>query len=181
MELDSLIQELNEIRLNEIRALGDRIVSKLNGGARLAFLGNGGSAAEAMHFAAEFVSKCTVDHPPLSAICLNSSQSILTAVANDYGFEYVFERAVRAELRPGDILIALSTSGKSKNVLKAIYAASGIGVEVLLWTGKSDIDGLEGVEIWNCGLSTTPRIQEIHLVWGHLLAEYIETRFQKII
>lgn len=176
-EMESLSKEIGKIHLREIQALGDRIVSRLNLGARLAFLGNGGSAAEAMHFAAEFVSKCTVDHPPISAICLNESQSIITAIANDYGFEYVFERAVKAELRSGDVLIALSTSGRSKNVLNAIESAVEIGVDVLLWTGSTRIENLKGVEVWNCELNSTPRIQEVHLIWGHLLAEYVERKF----
>lgn len=176
-EIRSLSRELERIDFFDIETLGDKVVALLRNGSRIAFLGNGGSAAEAMHFAAEFVSKCSVDHPPISAVCLNSSQSVITAVGNDYGFEYIFERAVRAELRSGDLLIALTTSGKSKNVLNAIAAACEIGVEVVVWTGNNPIEGLSGVQIWNCSLSSTPRIQELHLIWGHLLAEYVERQF----
>ena len=176
-EIHSLSKELDRLDFDRIESLGNRIVASLHNGSRLAFLGNGGSAAEAMHFAAEFVSKCSIDHPPISAVCLNTSQSIITAVANDFGFENVFERSVRAELRPGDILIALSTSGKSKNVLKAIHAACEIGISVVLWTGKNKVEELNGIEVWNCELNSTPRVQELHLIWGHLLAEYVERRF----
>lgn len=179
VQIQSLSRELERIDFDSIETFGNRVVTLLRKGSRLAFLGNGGSAAEAMHFAAEFVSKCSIDHPPLSAVCLNTSQSIITAVANDYGFEFVFERAVRAELRSGDMMIALSTSGRSKNILSAIRAAVEIGVEVVLWTGNNQIEGLEGVEVWNCDLNSTPRIQEMHLIWGHLLAEYVERHFTK--
>jgi D-sedoheptulose 7-phosphate isomerase len=113
----------------------------------------------------------------LHAISLNESQSAITAIANDYGFDFVFERLVEAELRKGDLLIALSTSGKSANVLRAINKALAIGVDVHLWTGSSNPD-LRGVDIWNCALDSTPRIQELHLIWGHLLAEYVELHFQ---
>lgn len=175
-ELQNLQYLISNIDFLKIESLGKIVVSALKKNKKLGFLGNGGSAAEAMHLASEFVSKCSKDHRPLSAVCLNESQSTITAIANDYGFENVFERIVAAELNEGDILIALSTSGKSINVLRAIRKANEIGVQVYLWTGQNTID-LESVEIWNCELRSTPRIQELHLIWGHLLAEYVELFF----
>jgi D-sedoheptulose 7-phosphate isomerase len=144
-------------------------------GGKIVFLGNGGSAAEAMHLAAEFTGKCVLDHQPFAALCLNESQSSMTAVANDYGFEFIFSRAVKALLKPEDILVALSTSGKSPNVINALNDASKIGASCYLWTG-SEIPKLENVEIWSVPARETPRIQEVHLMWGHIIAEVFEER-----
>jgi D-sedoheptulose 7-phosphate isomerase len=177
VELKKLQHSISLLEFDRIVESGNSIVEVLRNGNKIAFLGNGGSAAESMHLAAEFVSKCSNDHRPLHAISLNESQSAITAIANDYGFDFVFERLVEAELRKGDLLIALSTSGKSANVLRAINKALAIGVDVHLWTGSSNPD-LRGVDIWNCALDSTPRIQELHLIWGHLLAEYVELHFQ---
>jgi D-sedoheptulose 7-phosphate isomerase len=176
-ELTKLQNLISFLDFDRILKTGNSMVEVLKNGNKIAFLGNGGSAAESMHLAAEFVSKCSNEHRPLHAISLNESQSAITAIANDYGFEFVFERLVEAELRKGDLLIALSTSGKSVNVLRAINKALAIGVDVLLWTGSSNPD-LHGVDIWACALDSTPRIQELHLIWGHLLAEYVELHFQ---
>jgi len=175
-ELIKLQNSISHLDFDRIIKTGDFMVEALECGNKIAILGNGGSAAEAMHIAAEFVSKCNIEHRPLNVICLNESQSAITAIANDYGFEFVFERLVEAELSKGDILVALSTSGKSINVLKAINKALNLGVQVLLWTGPDHFN-LNGVDVWNCALESTPRIQELHLVWGHLLAEYIEIHF----
>ena len=175
-EMNKLQNNISILDFSRIENLGNDVVRILKNDKKVAFLGNGGSAAESMHLAAEFVSKCSKDHRPLNVICLNESQSAITAIANDYGFEYIFERIVEAELKEGDILIALSTSGKSINVLRAIRKAIEIGAKVYLWTGQNRID-LDSVEIWSCELLSTPRIQELHLIWGHLLAEYVELFF----
>ena len=176
-ELAKLQQLIEILDFDRIIKTGNTMVEALQKGNKIAFLGNGGSAAESMHIAAEFVSKCSNDHRPLNVVCLNESQSAITAIANDYGFEFVFERLVEAELRKDDILVALSTSGKSINVLNAINKALYIGVKVHLWTGQNVLD-LNGVDMWSCELDSTPRIQELHLVWGHLLAEYVELHFE---
>ena len=108
--------------------LAKDIYSAFNEGHKIAFVGNGGSAAEAMHLAAEFTGKCIIDHDPLPALCLNESQSAITAIANDYGVEEIFARQVKAHMGAGDILIAMSTSGKSPNVLKELEACTEMGV-----------------------------------------------------
>jgi len=143
---------------------------------KLAFVGNGGSAAEAMHLAAEFTGRCVLDHRPLPVICLNESQSALTAIANDFGVESIFSRLVQAHLRSGDLLIALSTSGKSRNIRDAIDAALKLGVDVVLWMGDFK-EEFEGVDVWKVPSKSTPRIQEIHLMWGHIIAEITEQNF----
>jgi len=176
-EINELQNNISILDFSRIENLGNDVVSILKNDKKIAFLGNGGSAAESMHLATEFVSKCSKDHRPLNVICLNESQSAITAIANDYGFEYVFQRIVEAELKKGDMLIALSTSGKSANVLNAINTALEIGVKVKLWTGANNFE-IESVDIWSCPIDSTPRVQEIHLIWGHLLAEYVELFFE---
>jgi D-sedoheptulose 7-phosphate isomerase len=165
----------NETTLDatRIEQLAKLIHETFESGHKIAFVGNGGSAAEAMHLAAEFTGKCVIEHKPLPALCLNESQSALTAIGNDYGIEFVFSRQVEAHLIAGDLLIALSTSGKSKNVLNALKSAEDLGVHSILWMGNFEIE-IEEVDVWKVPSTSTPRIQEIHLVWGHILAECVE-------
>ena len=153
--------------------LSKDVIRTFTSGNKLAFLGNGGSAAEAMHLAAEFTGKCVVPHSPLPAICLNESQSSLTAIANDFGPEFIFSRQVEAHLKEKDILIALSTSGTSKNVLNALESGRSKGVKLILWSGLSAPE-VKDVDVWRVPSHSTPRIQEIHLACGHLLAEVVE-------
>jgi len=159
----------------KIVSLANELLVTFTNGSKVAFVGNGGSAAEAMHIAAEFTGKCVLEHRPLDVICLNESQSALTAIANDYGVEYIFSRQVEAHLRENDLLIGLTTSGKSANILKALEAAQEIGVKTMLWTGASTPE-IPGVRIWRAPSNSTPRAQEIHLIWGHLLAELVESQ-----
>ncbi len=172
-QIRSLFLENSAFPSTRLTALSQKINGLVQASGRIAFVGNGGSAAEAMHLAAEFTGRCVVDHPPLPVICLNESQSSLTAIANDYGIDYVFSRMVEAHLRPGDLLICLSTSGKSKNILKALEVASATGVEACLWMGDFDID-LPQIDVWKVPSKSTPRIQEIHLAWGHIISELVE-------
>lgn len=171
--LRQTLSETSSIPSTAIKNLVIEILECFANGGKLAFVGNGGSAAEAMHLAAEFTGKCVVDHEPLPAICLNESQSALTAIANDYGVDFIFSRQVKAHLRRGDILIALSTSGKSKNIVSALETGSTLGVRGFLWTGKS-APPLESIEVWRAPSDSTPRIQEMHLIWGHLVSEILE-------
>ena len=176
-EMAQFNQAILDIDWSRLLTLSNTVVKSLRRGNRIAFVGNGGSAAEAMHLAAEFTSKCVINHVPLNALCLNESQSAITAIGNDFGFDLIFSRLVEAHLTEGDILITLSTSGKSNNILSAIDVAKKLKVETLLWTGNHKVN-IEGIDVWNCDLSSTPRIQEIHLIWGHLLAELVEQEFQ---
>ena len=147
-----------------------RMAVTLAKGNKLLFCGNGGSAADAQHLAAEFVNRFIMDRPPLPAIALSTDTSVLTAIGNDFGFDLVFSKQVQALGNPGDMLIALSTSGNSKNVLKAVEAARERGVAVLGLTG-----GTGGSMAGLCDLliavddKRTPLIQEIHITVGHLL------------
>lgn len=146
---------------------------------KVAIIGNGGSASESTHIATEFVSKCILDHKPLQVISLTDSMSSITALGNDYGFENIFARQIEAYLRKGDVLICLSTSGKSTNILRALEIAISKGVHSYLWTGNHDLN-LPGVTIIRATSKSTPRIQEVHLFWGHQMAEYVERRINNV-
>lgn len=161
--------------IDKIESLSFQILNAFSTGHKLAFVGNGGSAAEAMHLAAEFTGKCVLPHAPLPALCLNESQSALTAIANDFGIDSMFSRPVEAHLSAGDILVALSTSGTSKNIIRAIDVAVSRGVYCHLWTGDI-LTPRSDVTYWTVPSKSTPRIQEIHLIWGHLVAELVELK-----
>jgi D-sedoheptulose 7-phosphate isomerase len=173
--LIELTRDPNCFPEGKLETLARQVLETFERGGKIAFVGNGGSAAEAIHLAAEFTGKCVIPHDPVSALCLNESQSALTAIGNDYGFQHVFSRQVTAHLKNGDVLIALSTSGKSANIVEAIKCAHAIGVKSHLWMGDYEVGELtELADIWKVPAKSTPRIQEIHLVWGHILAEVVE-------
>jgi D-sedoheptulose 7-phosphate isomerase len=177
-EIRSLAIQKDSFPVNQLVEISRKISALVQTAGRVAFVGNGGSAAEAMHIAAEFTGKCVVDHPPLPVMCLNESQSSLTAIANDYGVDFVFSRMVEAHLRPGDLLVCLSTSGKSKNILEALDVANKNGIQTCLWMGDFDLD-IPNVEVLKVPSKSTPRIQEIHLAWGHLISELVEDFWAK--
>lgn len=159
----------------------DQLISRCVGtfrkGNKVLFCGNGGSAADAQHLAAELSGRFYRDRPPLPSEALHVNTSYLTAVANDYSFEEVYARMVTAMGKPGDMLIALSTSGRSQNILKAITAAHTTGMYVVGWTGSSG-----GLMEGQCDLlfkipsEDTPRIQECHMLIGHILCAAIEDK-----
>ncbi len=171
--ISNLVGNIQTFPKQQLIELAQIIVKTFTLEKKIAFVGNGGSAAEASHIAAEFVGKCVNNHAPLPAISLNDSQSIITAVGNDFGFHEIFARQALALLNEGDVLVALSTSGTSKNILKALSAAKSNGVFTVLWSGEcstpADVDLHMKVPS-----KSTPRIQEIHLMWGHLIAEIVE-------
>lgn len=142
---------------------------------KILIAGNGGSAADAQHFAGELVSRFNFDRPPLSAIALTTDSSILTAISNDYGYEDVFARQIQAHGRTGDVFIAISTSGNSPNILKAIETAKSIGLVVIGLTGRSGGKMKDMCDVCLCAPSdSTPRIQECHLFFEHTLCACIE-------
>lgn len=153
----------------------DLCVHSLRDGGTIFFCGNGGSAADSQHLAGELVSRFLYDRPALRGVALNADTAILTAIGNDYGYEKSLSRPLEAQAREGDVLVALSTSGRSPNVLGALRAATDLGVHTIGLTGR---DGGAMAEL--CGIElrvpaqSTPRIQEIHLLLGHLLCEGIE-------
>lgn len=173
---DNLLRILNDVQnfpLSDLEMIASNLRRMFLQNGTLFVFGNGGSAAEANHLAAEFVGKCVKDHPPFSAISLNSNSSALTAIANDYGYENVFSRQVDASVTKNDIVIGLSTSGKSISVRNALVRASEIGAECYLWTSES-AQAIQGVKMLRVFSESTPRIQEIHLIWSHFVAEVFE-------
>lgn len=150
-------------------------IAALRAGNKLMFAGNGGSAADAQHWAGELVSRFYYDRPGLSAIALTTDSSILTAIGNDYGYDYTFARQIEALGREGDVFVAISTSGNSPNILRAADAAHKRGVRVIGFTGESGGKLAALCDICFCiPSSETPRIQEGHEFVGHLLCALIE-------
>ncbi|WP_304488657.1 D-sedoheptulose 7-phosphate isomerase [Dyella sp. 2HG41-7] len=150
-------------------------VNALRSSNKLLFAGNGGSAADAQHWAGELVSRFNFDRPGLPGIALSTDTSILTAIGNDYGYDYVFARQVEALGRQGDVLLAISTSGNSKNIVRAIQAARAAGIAVIGFTGKSGGAMGESCDIcFRIPSTETPKIQEGHEFLGHLLCGLIE-------
>ena len=161
--------------LDTARAIGDRLIAGYRTGSRVFMCGNGGSAADAQHFAAELTGRFIFDRPPLGAEALHGNSSHLTAVANDYDYEAVFSRALEGSARPGDTLIAISTSGDSANVLRAATSARELGVTVVAMTGQTGgkLAGLADFLI-NVPSNDTGRIQESHIVFIHAISEHVE-------
>ena len=152
-------------------------VQALRDGRKLLFAGNGGSAADAQHWAGELVSRFYYDRPGLAAIALTTDSSILTAVGNDYGYDYTFARQIEALGQAGDVFIAISTSGNSPNILRAAQAARARGMHVLGFTGRGGGKLAPLADIcFRMPSDETPRIQEGHEFIGHLLCALIESQ-----
>ena len=161
--------------LATVRAVGDRLIAGYRSGSRVLMCGNGGSAADAQHFAAELTGHFIFDRPPLGAEALHANSSHMTAVANDYDYKTVFARALEASARPGDTLVAISTSGNSPNVIRAAKAARELGVTVVAMTGQSGGKLAELADyLINVPSSDTGRIQESHIVVIHAISEHVE-------
>ncbi|MFJ2995273.1 phosphoheptose isomerase [Pandoraea sp. NPDC087047] len=162
-----------------IAAAAELMVDALSNGNKILACGNGGSAADCQHFAAELVGRFERERPELPAIALTTDSSILTAVGNDYNFDVIFSKQVRALGHEGDVLLAITTSGNSGNVLKAIEAAHERGMHVIALTGKgggkaNDVLGEMDVHI-SVPADRTARIQEVHLLTIHCLCDLIDS------
>ncbi|MBR4339194.1 MAG: D-sedoheptulose 7-phosphate isomerase [Bacteroidales bacterium] len=159
-------------RLEEASKL---VAASLRQGGKIHFCGNGGSAADAQHLAAELSGRFYYDRPPLNAEALHCNTSYLTAVGNDYGYEWVFARLLRGTGHAGDVLVALSTSGNSKNILKAYEVCKEMGIRTISLTGETGGKMKEYSDILlNVPSTDTPRIQESHIMLGHILCEWVE-------
>lgn len=164
-----------EAYASRIEAVARRMAEVLRGGGKILFFGNGGSAADAQHLAAEFVNRFLVDRQALAAISLTTDTSVLTSIGNDAGFDQVFSRQVEALARPGDLVVAISTSGNSSNVLKGVEAARRIGCTTVGLTGGSGGGLARAVdEAFVVSSVETPRIQETHITLGHTLCALVE-------
>ena len=151
------------------------IIGSIKMGGKLLVLGNGGSAADAQHIAAELVNRLTGDRPPIAAIALTTDTSILTSIGNDSSFDEVFARQLRALGRAGDVVLAISTSGNSPNVVRAVSAAQELRMSTIGMTGRSGGKLASMVDVaLNVEAESTQRIQETHITIGHILCELIE-------
>jgi len=161
--------------VDRIDGWGRELAYRLQGGARLLAVGNGGSAAQAQHLTSELVGRYVHDRPPLSALALHAETSSLTAIGNDYGGELAFARQVRAHGRPGDVLVALSTSGRSPNIVAALEAARAGGVTAWALTGPAPNPACELADDAVCvDAPATATIQEVHQVVVHLLCAAVD-------
>ena len=172
-----VVGALNDELLAHLEEAIERSVASLKKGGKLLFCGNGGSAADAQHLAAEFVVRFQKERAALAAIALTTDASALTAAGNDYAFEEVFSRQVEALGREGDILFAISTSGTSANVVRAAEAARSKGVQVVSITGakESPLGKLADIKL-RMPSTKTSRIQECYFLLGHILCGQIEDR-----
>lgn len=161
--------------LSALTAAADALVSAYRVGNKALFFGNGGSAADAQHLAAEFVGRYLRERNPLPALALNANSSAVTAIGNDYGYEHVFARQLQALAAPGDVAIAISTSGNSPSVVEGIMCARRLGLVTIGLTGASGgrlrglVDALIAIPS-----EETPRIQECHILVGHALCDAVE-------
>jgi D-sedoheptulose 7-phosphate isomerase len=163
-----------EAELPRVERWGRELAAALLAGRRLLVAGNGGSAAEAQHLTAELVGRYCDERAPLSAIALHSETSALTAIANDYGYDDVYARQVQAHGRPGDVLVALSTSGRSANVVNAAATGRRSGLRVWALTGPAPNPLAEAADYSIAIAAPSPTVQELHLVAVHLLCAAVD-------
>jgi D-sedoheptulose 7-phosphate isomerase len=162
---------------SDVSSAIDLICTSLSAGGHLFTAGNGGSAADAQHIAAELTGRFLRDRKPLRALALHGNTSALTAIGNDYGYEQVFARELLAHARPGDVLLAISTSGNSSNILRAIEAARQCKAVVIGLTGESGGKMRSACDLCLCIPSkSTARIQEMHITIGHMICELLEEK-----
>ena len=165
----------DEAFLQKIEQAASIFITTFRADGKVLFCGNGGSAADAQHIAAELSGRFYTDRPPLYAEALHVNSSYVTAVANDYGYDAVYARMVQAAGRPGDVLVAMSTSGNSSNILKAIEMAKKQGMVVVGFTGSTGGKMAELCDVLlNVPSTDTPRIQESHILIGHIICEIVE-------
>jgi D-sedoheptulose 7-phosphate isomerase len=161
--------------ITAIAKVSELLIKAFAQGNKVMLLGNGGSAADAQHIAAEFVGRFAFDRPALPALALSVNTSAVTAIGNDYGFDLVFARQIEALSRPGDVAIGISTSGNSPNVLQGLAAAKKLGLHTVAFTGCTGGKMKAAADYCICAPSNeTPRIQECHILIGHIISELVE-------
>jgi D-sedoheptulose 7-phosphate isomerase len=175
----NLAEKTRKSLVDGIVSAANEIISSLEKGGKFLLCGNGGSAADAQHIAAEFTGRYLIKgRRALPALALTTDTSALTAIGNDFGFDHIFSRQVQALASSGDILLAISTSGNSPNVLEAIKTAQEIGCRTIGLTGH---DGGQMKDLVHCNLvvtsEETPRIQEMHILIGHILCDIVDRHF----
>lgn len=171
----------NEVMMASCEEIAEKVAEAFRNDKKVLFCGNGGSAADAQHLAAEFSGRFYFDRDPLDAEALHVNTSYITAVGNDYSYDEIFSRVLKAKGRKGDFLFGISTSGNSKNVLKAFEVAREKGMIIVAMTGESGGKMKGNCDyLLNVPSSDTPRIQESHIMLGHIICELVEdSLFQK--
>ena len=171
----------DENLINRIQETANLIIDTYLNNGKVLLCGNGGSAADAQHIAAELSGRFKLDRKPLFAEALHVNSSFLTAVSNDYSFDVVYSRLLEAFGRKGDVLIAISTSGNSKNVVNAVYKAKELGIKTIGLTGEAGGKLRDLVDILiNIPSNNTPRIQEAHITIGHIICEIVELKLSEL-
>lgn len=179
--IDTKQRILNDPKLLEtIRQVVEVMVKAFENGNKVLFCGNGGSAADAQHLAAEFSGRFYIDRTPLPSEALHCNSSYMTAVANDYGYELVYSRIIRGTGKPGDVLVGLSTSGNSVNIINAMEEAHKIGMINVVFSGEGGGKLRNMCDyLINVPSNDTPRIQESHIMVGHIICELVESALFK--
>ncbi|MBR6117678.1 MAG: D-sedoheptulose 7-phosphate isomerase [Paludibacteraceae bacterium] len=163
--------------LDRIEAVANVMVQALREGKRILWCGNGGSAADAQHLAAELSGRFYYDRPPLNSEAMHCNTSYMTAVANDYGYDLIYSRMIDGACKPGDVLVGISTSGNSKNICNAFRKAKELGVITVAMTGESGGEMKSMADyLLNVPSTDTPRIQESHIMLGHIICEIVEAQ-----
>lgn len=165
----------NDVYLNEIENISNILIKAFKKGNKVMICGNGGSAADAQHIVGEFVSKFRIDRASLPAIALNTNTSIMTSIGNDYEYNFMFERQVEGLGKDGDVLIGISTSGNSKNITRAFTKAKSMGITTVGFLGRNGGENKEYADVAIIVPSNdTPRIQESHIMIGHIVCDIVE-------
>src|SRR5277367_1479546 len=173
-------QSFSDGLIGRIAQFAEKSAAVLRGGGKIVFFGNGGSAADALHLAAELVVRLHTDRRGLAALALTTNPSVLTATGNDYGFERIFSRQIESLVAPQDVLVALSTSGTSPNILRGMQAGRSRGAFLVAFTGETGGALADKVDLLLNVPSTDPqRIQEAHITVGHIACSLIEKQVTK--
>ena len=185
-QIENLIQASIDVKhkllaepfiLTTIENVVDEIIESLNNGGKILFCGNGGSAADAQHIAAELSGRFYIDRKPLYAEALHVNSSYITAVANDYSYDVIYSRMIEGCGKKGDVLVGISTSGNSKNVMEALKKANELGMVTIGMTGETGGKMKELCKyLLNAPSTDTPRIQESHILIGHIICQLVEEK-----
>lgn len=179
-QIDASIAAKRTLPVEELARAIDVVVESLSAGHKLLLAGNGGSAADAQHLAAELVGRYLRERDPLPAIALHTNSSSVTAIGNDYGYDKIFERQLEAFGAAGDAFIGISTSGNSPNINLALQKANEMGIRTIGFTGRDGGAMKDLCEVHlNVGSPETPRIQECHILMGHILCDFVEQRLME--
>ena len=163
-----------DVLIQQVCDLAEKCTAALRAGGKVIFCGNGGSFADAQHLSAEFTSRFLFDRPGLASLALGTNSSAMTAIGNDYGYENVFAREIQAIATPADVLIAITTSGNSGNILKALEVAKEVNVPAVVLTGAGRGMLGDATETLNVPSTDTARIQECHILIGHIICGIVE-------